>query len=90
MMMNGEMMQEALSGKPGSFLGDVCEQAGHSRSPEALHGRFDLSRRAQPASQSTRRSAQARQYLGSFPDSLQVLQDLFWALLNSNEFVLVH
>ena len=28
MMMNGELMQEALSGKPGSFLGDVCEQAG--------------------------------------------------------------
>ena len=24
------------------------------------------------------------------PDSLQVLQDLFWALLNSNEFVLIH
>ena len=27
MMMNGELMQEALSGKPGSFLGEVCEQA---------------------------------------------------------------
>ena len=25
-----------------------------------------------------------------FPISLQVLQDLFWALLNSNEFVLIH
>ncbi len=33
---------------------------------------------------------QAGEYLDSFPDSLQVLQDLFWALLNSNEFVLIH
>jgi hypothetical protein len=34
--------------------------------------------------------ARAKQYLGAFPDSLQVLQDMFWALLNSNEFVLIH
>ena len=34
-------------------------------------------------------AAQVRRYLGSFPDSIRVLQDLFWALLNSNEFVLV-
>ena len=89
MMMNGEMMREALSGKPGSFLGDVCEQAGHSRSPEGFM--VDsiylaaLSRHPNP-----REVTQARQYLGAYPDSLQVLQDLFWALLNSNEFVLIH
>ena len=89
MMMNGEMMQEALSGKPGSFLGDVCQQAGHSKSPQAFM--VDsiylaaLSRHPNP-----KEVTQARQYLGAFPDSLQVLQDLFWALLNSNEFVLIH
>ena len=90
MMMNGELMQEALSGKPGSFLGEVCEQAGrHGRSPEAYM--VDsiylaaLSRHPTPSE-----LAQARQYLGAFPDSLQVLQDLFWALLNSNEFILIH
>ena len=37
MMMNGEMMNEALSGKPGSFLGDVIEQAQRQgRSPEGF------------------------------------------------------
>ncbi len=35
MMMNGELMQTALSGKPGSFLCDVIEQAQRQgRSPE--------------------------------------------------------
>jgi hypothetical protein len=33
---------------------------------------------------------QAGKYFDAYPDSLQVLQDLFWALLNSNEFVLIH
>jgi Protein of unknown function (DUF1553)/Protein of unknown function (DUF1549) len=89
MMMNGEMMQAALSGKPGSFLGDVCEQAAHSRSAEAfmVDSIYLAALSRHPTENET---AQARRYLGSFPDSLQVLQDLFWALLNSNEFVLVH
>jgi hypothetical protein len=90
MMMNGELMQEALSGKPGSFLADVCEHASHlSRSPE--NTMVDsiylaaLSRHPSP-----KELNQAREYLHGFPDSLQVLQDLFWALLNSNEFILIH
>jgi Protein of unknown function (DUF1549)/Protein of unknown function (DUF1553) len=90
LMMNGEMMCEALSGKPGSFLGDVIDQAQRQgRSPEAFM--VDsiyvaaLSRHPSPKEVSL-----ARQYFQSFPDGLQVLQDLFWALLNSNEFVLIH
>ena len=89
MMMNGEMMREALSGKPGSFLGDVCEQAAHSHSPEAFMV-DSIYLAALSRHPNENEVAQARRYLGSFPDSLQVLQDLFWALLNSNEFVLVH
>jgi Protein of unknown function (DUF1553)/Protein of unknown function (DUF1549) len=89
MMMNGAMMQEALSGKPGSFLGDVCEQAAHSRSPEGyMVDSIYLAALSRHPSENE--AAQVRRYLGSFPDSIQVLQDLFWALLNSNEFVLVH
>jgi hypothetical protein len=89
MMMNGELMQEALSGKPGSFLGDVCEHGSHQASPaafmvDALY-LAALSRHPSP-----RELAQAGQYLEASPDSLQVLQDLFWALLNSNEFILNH
>jgi len=90
MMMNGELMQEALSGKPGSFLADVIEQSQRrARAPESFM--VDsiylaaLSRRP-----STKEREQAEHCLATFPDSLQVLQDLFWALLNSNEFILVH
>ena len=89
MMMNGEMMREALSGKPGSFLGDVCEQAAHSHSPEAFMV-DSIYLAALSRHPNENEAAQVRRYLGSFPDSIQVLQDLFWALLNSNEFVLVH
>jgi hypothetical protein len=90
MMMNGELMQEALSGKPGSFLGEVCEQAAHnSRSPEAFMV-DSIYLAALSRHPNNKEVTQARQFLSSYPDSLQVLQDLFWALLNSNEFVLIH
>ena len=90
MMMNGDLMQTALSCKPGSFLGDVIEQARRQgRSPESS---WWIPSTWRP-SVDTRRPKSSRRrehYLAAFPDSLQVLQDLFWALLNSNEFVLNH
>jgi Protein of unknown function (DUF1549)/Protein of unknown function (DUF1553) len=90
MMMNGELMQTALSGKPGSFLGDVIYQAQRQgRSPETdmVDSLYLAALSRHP---SVRELARTRHYLETFPDSLQVLQDLFWALLNSNEFVLNH
>jgi len=90
MMMNGDLMQTAISCKPGSFLGEVMDQARRQgRSPETYM--VDslylaaLSRRP-----SAKEFTRARHYLETNPDGLQVLQDLFWALLNSNEFVLNH
>jgi hypothetical protein len=89
MMMNGEMMQAATSGKPGSFLGDVCAQAAQSHSPEAFM--VDSIYLAALSRHPNKNEVDhARHYLGAYPDHLQVLQDLFWALLNSNEFVLIH
>ncbi|MFI5461313.1 MAG: DUF1549 domain-containing protein [Isosphaerales bacterium] len=90
MIMNGELMNDALSCKPGSFLGDVIAQAPRqARSPDAfmVDSIYLAALSRHPSSKET---AQAGQYLGSYPDSIQVLQDLFWALLNSNEFVLIH
>jgi hypothetical protein len=90
MMMNGELLREALSGKPGSFLTGCIEQAQRqSRSPEAyMVNQIYL---AALCRYPTRKEfQQAGRYLASYPDSLHVLQDLFWALLNSNEFILNH
>jgi hypothetical protein len=89
MMMNGELMQQAISCKPGSFLGDLLEQAGHQRSPQIFMV-DPIYFAALSRHPSAKEITQARQYLEANPDSLQVLQDLFWALLNSNEFVLIH
>ena len=90
MMMNGELLREALSGKPGSFLAGCIEEAQvQSRSPEVyMVNQIYL---AALSRYPTRKEFQlAGHYLASYPDSLYVLQDLFWALLNSNEFILIH
>ncbi len=90
MMMNGELMQEALSGKPGSFVGELCAQAargGRSSEARMIESIYlaALSRRP-----TTRELHQASSYFENYPDGMQVLQDLFWSLLNSNEFILIH
>ena len=90
MMMNGELMQEALSGKPGSFLCSVVEQAQlQARTPDSFMV-DSIYLAALSRHPSAKELAHARQYFHAFPDSLQVLQDMFWALLNSNEFILIH
>lgn len=90
MMMNGDLMQTAISCKPGSFLGEVMEQARRQgRAPETYMV-DSIYLAALSRHPSAKELARARHYLETYPDSLQVLQDLFWALLNSNEFVLNH
>jgi hypothetical protein len=90
MMMNGELMKDALSGKPGSFLCDCLEQSQtQSHSPETyLVNQIYLA--ALSRYPNRKEVQQAGRYFASYPDPLQVLQDLFWALLNSNEFILIH
>ncbi len=87
MMMNGELMKNATEGKPGSFLADLLAEANRKPDPAKFMvnnlyltalGRYPTSREMTGASQ----------FIGSYPDTINVLQDLFWALLNSNEFVL--
>jgi hypothetical protein len=90
MMMNGELMQQALSAKPGSFLGQLFAEAqGQSRSPESymLDSLYLAALGRHP---SAKEMSQARQYLLSSPDTQCIFEDLFWALLNSNEFILNH
>jgi len=90
MMMNGELMQQALSSKPGSFLGQlVADAQRQSRTPDSYMV-DSLYLAALSRHPSAKELGQARQYIEAYPDSLQVLQDLFWALLNSNEFILNH
>jgi hypothetical protein len=88
MMMNGELMRKATGGESGSFLADLYNEA--LKRPRPVDFMVDglylaaLSRRPGRTELS-----QTAAFVNSYPDTINVLQDLFWALLNSNEFVLV-
>lgn len=87
MMMNGELMEKATAGLPGSFLADLYERAMRAPNPPAFmvnHLYLSALSRYPNATE----AKQATHYLSSYPDPIGVLQDLYWALLNSSEFVL--
>jgi hypothetical protein len=89
MMMNGELMEKATGGQAGSFLADLLDEARSRHAAAPVPFMVDRLYLAALSRHPSRTEAnQASQYLNSFPDTINVLQDLFWALLNSNEFVL--
>jgi hypothetical protein len=89
MMMNGELMEQAVGGKAGSFLCDLLEQAQQQRrTPPALYMVNNIYLAALGRYPSQRERDAARRFLDSYPDTINVLEDVFWALLNSNEFIL--
>jgi hypothetical protein len=91
MMMNGELMDRATGGKPGSFLADLLDEAqSQSRTPPVVYMVNNLYLAALSRYPTRGEMVTASKYLDSFPDTIWVLEDLFWALLNSNEFVLNH
>lgn len=84
MMMNGELVNSATSGDPGSFLNKVLST---EKTPSAAVNRLYT---AALGRLPTRRESQAAQKLMmSSPNPLAGYQDLFWALLNSNEFIFI-
>jgi hypothetical protein len=91
MMMNGEAMARATSSRPGTTLARLREQSLSQRRepPETVMVRgiyLAALSRYPTAPEMTR----ARALLGSSYDRMPALEDLFWSLLNSNEFVLNH
>jgi len=89
MMMNGELMARATGGKPGSFLADLMADAQRqSRVAPVVYMVNNLYLAALSRYPSRGEMSQTSQFLNSSPDTINVLQDLFWALLNANEFVL--
>jgi len=91
MMMNGDLMEQAVGGEGGSFLGNLLADAqAQARTPPALYMvnniyLASLSREPRP-----RERAAVQKFIDSYPDTISVLEDVFWALLNSNEFILNH
>lgn len=89
MMMNGELMEKAVGGKAGSFLDDLKVRALRQGkvAPEIfMVNNLFLAALSRPPSRGEMNMAS--HVLSSNPDTIYVLEDIFWALLNSNEFIL--
>ncbi len=85
MMFNGEMIKQATSTEPGSFLQRVAAQKASGAEKVDMLFKAALSRPA---------TAQERQWanvaLRGRQNATEALQDMWWVLLNTNEFILNH
>ncbi|WP_152051712.1 DUF1549 and DUF1553 domain-containing protein [Tautonia marina] len=89
MMMNGDLIDEATSSKPGSFLRDLLDEAMRRRaSADFVIEKLYLAALSRPPSSKEAGAAQVLLRQGPSPNA--VMEDIFWALLNSNEFILNH
>ena len=91
-LMNGPLIEKALDVSAGSFLGEVIRQKSSETEKIRSLSLATLSRPPSPTEFSTmkkllREASSSRSDRGQ---PVEAYQDLFWALLNSNEFVLVH
>ena len=89
MMMNGELMEKAVGGRSGSFLADLLEKAqlqAKASSESFVVNQLYLAALSRAPTKAE--LGKAAKFLGNYPDTICVMEDMFWALLNSNEFVL--
>jgi len=87
MMFNGDLVKRATEGKPGSFLHRVANDP-RQRASAKVNQLF-LAAVARPAKPQEQRAFQGL-YRYHERDQLAALQDIWWAVLNSNEFILIH
>ncbi|WP_234824360.1 DUF1549 and DUF1553 domain-containing protein [Bremerella cremea] len=86
MMFNGDLVMDAVSTKPGSFIYTMAAEGQDGK--EAINHLYMATIARRP----TRKEVDAANYLIGIHkgDTAKALQDVFWALLNSNEFILNH
>jgi hypothetical protein len=88
MMFNGELIRKATNGETGSFL----EQVASNRKldyEDKVHFLF-VSALSRKANAGEMRFCEGTLLAAHKGDQLKALQDVFWVLLNSNEFILNH
>ncbi|HEY1067274.1 MAG TPA: DUF1553 domain-containing protein, partial [Pirellulales bacterium] len=86
MMMNGDLMAQATSIEPGSFLNLVATAPTSDR--EKISELYLAALGRQPNSQEVQLAQQL--WSARRGDAQGTLQDVWWALLNSNEFIMNH
>jgi len=85
MMMNGELVKDAISAQKGSYLNTILSEAPQDKDRVRKLYLAALSR-----SPNNKEIQAAQAMLKSNSDKLAAYQDMFWALLNSNEFIFIH
>ena len=85
MMMNGALVKDAVSFKAGSHLHELLTGKGNDLQKVQRLYLTSLGRHPTKPELGT-----AQRFLKGNPNPLVVYQDLFWALLNSNEFIFNH
>jgi hypothetical protein len=92
LLMNSELIDQAVRPKQGTYFSEVLHGPGSETEKIRKLCLAALSR--YPTSQelaAARKMLKTRQANTTNPRaSLEALQDIFWAYLNSNEFILVH
>ncbi len=84
-MMNGALVRDAVSVKPGSHLHDLL--AGRGNDVQKIQRLYLTALGRQPTKPEL---VATQKFLNENADPLTVFQDLFWALLNCNEFIFNH
>ena len=88
MMMNSELIDKACSVERGSFLFETMSKPGTE--PQKIHDLYLAALSRQPTRSEISRVQKMLNANNYRTNKLNGYQDLFWALLNSNEFVLNH
>jgi len=85
MMMNGDLTKNAISADRGSYLNQLLTEKGNDQVKIRKMFLSTLSRYPD-----RREINSAQRLISGTPNKLAAYQDLYWALLNSNEFVFNH
>lgn len=87
LMMNGPLVQTAISGDKNSYLTRVLADASYKKEPDRIRALYLAALGRLPTSSEMKGLTGM---MGRYPDRLSAYQDLYWALLNSNEFIVNH
>ena len=86
MMMNGDLIRRATDVSPGSFLYEIAHERGSDR--DKINQLYLAALCRNPSNQELRLAQDLWRLRGG--DTVGALQDIWWALLNSNEFLFNH
>jgi hypothetical protein len=85
LLMNGDLVQNAISAKQGSYLYTLLMENRSRTDPQIINALFQA---ALGRTATSGEISKLRKHMGR--DRLVFYQDLYWALLNSNEFIVNH